>query len=318
MPTIRALRRSHGMTFSELALATGISVRTLAEIEYGMVALDSRTRRVLAEIFGLEPKYLLATTTTQPAPKRDAQHVLAFGVATTASILALAPVLQSNAPQVFSATLQGFIQNGANANNPQLALTVPTVTPTATQTPSATPSPTFTPSPTTTPSPTPSPTPIPPTPTPAFTLGVDGPHGCPLVPPSGARVVITQGYGVGSHAPAATWGAVDLAIDGDGDGYAEPGTTMGATIVATLGGVAHVFPNSWPGGNFIIINHDQSGFATAYGHLDTIAITDGQTVEAGTMIGTVGVTGMSSGPHLHYEVRTPNGNIDPAPLIGCE
>jgi murein DD-endopeptidase MepM/ murein hydrolase activator NlpD len=113
------------------------------------------------------------------------------------------------------------------------------------------------------------------------------------------------------------WGAIDLALDGNDDGYAEPDTTFGAPVVATHHGVARVFPNSWPGGNFIILDHAESGYSTAYGHLDTIMITDGQFIEAGTQIGTIGTTGMSSGPHLHYEIRTPHGNIDPAPLVGC-
>lgn len=155
-----------------------------------------------------------------------------------------------------------------------------------------------------------------PEPPPAFSLEADGPHGCPLIVNQG-RIVITQGYGVGSHAPAATWGALDLGVDGNGDGFAEPGATEGVTIVATHGGVAHVFPNSWPGGNFILVENAQAGWSTAYAHLGSIAVGDGQTVLAGTPIGSVGSTGMATGPHLHYEVRHGGINLDPSPLIGC-
>ena len=42
------------------------------------------------------------------------------------------------------------------------------------------------------------------------------PFGCPVQPNAG-RVVMTQGYGVGTHAPTAIWGAIDLAVDGNGD-----------------------------------------------------------------------------------------------------
>jgi murein DD-endopeptidase MepM/ murein hydrolase activator NlpD len=146
-----------------------------------------------------------------------------------------------------------------------------------------------------------------PAPADRFALLPDGPHGCPLA--TDGRIVITQGYGVGTHAPAEIWGAVDLAL--------ADRETLGTPVVATHDGVARVFPMSWPGGNFVMIIDEASGFTTAYGHLDTITVAEGQQVAAGTQIGTAGATGMASGPHLHYEVRTPHGNIDPAPLIGC-
>jgi len=130
-------------------------------------------------------------------------------------------------------------------------------------------------------------------------------------------VVTTQGYGIGTHEPASVWGAVDLAIDGDGDGNAEPGMTQGVPIFATHGGVAHVTLDSWPGGNFVRVIDEQAGWATAYAHLDVVSVAEGQAIPAGTIIGTVGSTGMTSGPHLHYEVWHGDENIDPSGLIGC-
>jgi hypothetical protein len=47
------------------------------------------------------------------------------------------------------------------------------------------------------------------------------PFGCPVHPLKG-KVIMTQGYGVGTHAPASIWGAVDLAVDSNGDGNADP------------------------------------------------------------------------------------------------
>ena len=125
------------------------------------------------------------------------------------------------------------------------------------------------------------PTPTQPAPTslPRFVLAEDGPHGCPLAPTIG-RVVMTQGYGVGTHAPANIWGAVDLAIDGDGDGNAEPGATQGAPIFATHGGVAHITLDSWPGGNFVRVVDEPAGWSTAYAHLDTVLVTEGQPIRA--------------------------------------
>ena len=52
----------------------------------------------------------------------------------------------------------------------------------------------------------------------------------------------------------------------------------------------------------IIISHDK-GVQTVYAHLNTIYITQGQTVTQGQTIGEVGNTGKSTGPHLHFEVR---------------
>jgi murein DD-endopeptidase MepM/ murein hydrolase activator NlpD len=147
-------------------------------------------------------------------------------------------------------------------------------------------------------------------------LGPDGPRGCPVLAGAG-RVVITQGYGVGTHAPASVWGALDLGIDGDGDGFAEPDTTRGATVVATQGGTAHGFMGSWPGGNFVRVTDEASGWSTAYGHLDTVAVADGQLLADGAPIGTVGSTGFATGPHLHYEVWHGGENVDPTGLIGC-
>jgi murein DD-endopeptidase MepM/ murein hydrolase activator NlpD len=56
-------------------------------------------------------------------------------------------------------------------------------------------------------------------------------------------------------------------------------------------------------GNYIQIQQPD-GAVTAYGHLNQLAVTVGQTVNAGQIIGLEGSTGNSTGPHLHFEVRT--------------
>jgi murein DD-endopeptidase MepM/ murein hydrolase activator NlpD len=131
------------------------------------------------------------------------------------------------------------------------------------------------------------------------------------------RIVVMQGYGEGTHAPAETWGALDLGVDGDGDGVADPGATEGIPIVATHDGIAHVFAESWPGGNFILLENAQAGWSTAYAHLGSIAVNDGQAVRAGTLLGSVGSTGWATAPHLHYEVRRGSVNLDPSPFLAC-
>lgn len=55
-------------------------------------------------------------------------------------------------------------------------------------------------------------------------------------------------------------------------------------------------------GNTVIVNHGD-GYATLYAHLSSISVTSGQSVGRGTIVGTVGSTGHSTGPHLHFEVR---------------
>jgi len=59
----------------------------------------------------------------------------------------------------------------------------------------------------------------------------------------------------------------------------------------------------WRFGNVVTINHSDR-FVTIYGHLDTIKVRAGETVHQGQLIATVGSTGWSTNPHLHYEVRS--------------
>ncbi len=68
-------------------------------------------------------------------------------------------------------------------------------------------------------------------------------------------------------------------------------------------------------GNYVVINHDNT-YATTYAHLNKILIRKGQHVTSETRIGLSGNTGRSTGPHLHFQVQTPNGSsIDPLTLI---
>ena len=63
-------------------------------------------------------------------------------------------------------------------------------------------------------------------------------------------------------------------------------------------------------GNFIVINHGRN-IKTYYGHLSLIKVHNGQKVKRMDIIGTIGSTGRSTGPHLHYEVRKYNRPINP-------
>ncbi len=132
----------------------------------------------------------------------------------------------------------------------------------------------------------------------------------PAIDPLGLpNTIMTQGYGVGSHAPAEIWGAVDLAIDGNGDGQADPDGTLGTPVYATHDGVVHLASNTWPAGNHIWL--EGIHFKTGYSHLQGFAVADGQAVKRGDVIGYVGSTGQSSGPHLDYQVWKDGVNVNP-------
>lgn len=63
-------------------------------------------------------------------------------------------------------------------------------------------------------------------------------------------------------------------------------------------------------GNYIIIYHN-ARFATLYGHLSSFAVESNAEVKSGDLIGYVGSTGWSTGPHLHFEVREDGGRVNP-------
>lgn len=67
-------------------------------------------------------------------------------------------------------------------------------------------------------------------------------------------------------------------------------------------------------GRIVIVRH--GGLKTAYAHLASITVDEGDTVEPGQEIGSVGMTGNSSGPHLHFEVRKLDGKpLDPMSFL---
>jgi murein DD-endopeptidase MepM/ murein hydrolase activator NlpD len=67
-------------------------------------------------------------------------------------------------------------------------------------------------------------------------------------------------------------------------------------------------------GNLTRIEHG-GGLSTRYGHQSKLLIKTGQTVKAGQKIGLVGSTGMSTGPHLHFEVRVNGNPVDPGDYL---
>lgn len=128
------------------------------------------------------------------------------------------------------------------------------------------------------------------------------PWGNPL---QATNAVMTQGYGTGTHAPINQWGAIDLALDADGDGEADPEGTQGQPIYATHAGMVTITRDSYPGGNHVWVENER--YRTGYAHLTDFTVETGQWVEPGHQIGTIGSTGLSSGPHLDYQVWSREG-----------
>lgn len=91
--------------------------------------------------------------------------------------------------------------------------------------------------------------------------------------------------------------------------------TSGTPIFAANGGpVLYAGWNSWGYGNTVVIGHGP--FSTLYGHMSRLALRCGDWAAAGQIIGYVGSTGNSSGPHLHFEIRYRNQPQDPIQTPG--
>jgi murein DD-endopeptidase MepM/ murein hydrolase activator NlpD len=123
--------------------------------------------------------------------------------------------------------------------------------------------------------------------------------------------VETQPYGCTSFSlePAAPWcpsGHFHSGID-----MAAP---AGTTVHAAASGRARV---AWSPGGYglhVVVDHG-GGIATLYAHLESTALLDGDAVEPGREVGHVGSTGLSTGPHLHFEVRRDGRPVDPTPWL---
>lgn len=88
-------------------------------------------------------------------------------------------------------------------------------------------------------------------------------------------------------------------------------------ILAAQGGtVVTAGWNAGGYGNFVVIDHG-NGYKTLYAHMlnNSMVVQAGQKVKQGQKLGVMGNTGRSTGTHLHFEVKSPNGNVDPLSLL---
>ena len=123
-----------------------------------------------------------------------------------------------------------------------------------------------------------------------------------LWPVKDVRGNITQNFGPGRHPFTGQWylhKGIDIAW------------AYGIPIVAPANGkVIKVGFESMGLGNFVVIRH-KYGFYTRYGHMQNWVVREGQDVRRGQVIGYMGSSGLSTGPHLHYEVRIGTHVVDP-------
>lgn len=114
-----------------------------------------------------------------------------------------------------------------------------------------------------------------------------------------AAGVLTSGFG-------ARWGRTHSGIDIGGD--------MNSDILAAADGVVTYADWMSGYGNYVMIDH-HNGYQTAYGHCNSLLVSDGEQVTQGQLIAKMGSTGNSTGPHLHFEVKADNVFQDPLDYV---
>ena len=119
--------------------------------------------------------------------------------------------------------------------------------------------------------------------------------------------VVTQQFGCTPYSfepvdPSCPSGHIHTGID--------LGVPLGTPVRGAMPGVAHVIASTTGYGLHVVLD-DGDGLTTLYAHLESVAVLDGDNVDAGELIGASGSTGNSTGPHLHFEVRRDGIPEDP-------
>lgn len=87
-------------------------------------------------------------------------------------------------------------------------------------------------------------------------------------------------------------------------------TSQGTPIHSFASGIVVTARTGGSFGRYVVIRHND-GYETAYAHLNTILVSEGQQVDPSTVIGTVGSTGRSTGPHLHFQLTKDGRAVNP-------
>ena len=123
---------------------------------------------------------------------------------------------------------------------------------------------------------------------------------------------VTSGYGMRRHPITGEnefHHGIDIARSQNGVSLIE-----GENIYAMLSGRVEYAGSADGYGNLVVLDHGDR-VETFYAHMQQINVSEGDRVSTGDVIGTVGSTGMSTGPHLHLEIRKNNETIDPEPIV---
>lgn len=119
------------------------------------------------------------------------------------------------------------------------------------------------------------------------------------------RVAVTSAYGYRVHPVTEAWSfhtGVDL------------GAAEGTPIYATRSGTVTTATYSDVYGNYVTINHGD-GYSSLYGHMTHYVVSAGEYVSQGEVIGYVGSTGWSTGPHLHFTIYYNGSTVNPMDYI---
>jgi murein DD-endopeptidase MepM/ murein hydrolase activator NlpD len=127
----------------------------------------------------------------------------------------------------------------------------------------------------------------------------------PVRKPLIGEIVMTSPFGIRMH-PLLRRLAIHTGLDLRGD--------LGEPVRATATGKVTIAGRQGGYGNMVEISHG-NGLVTRFGHLSEISVKVGQVVRIGEMVGRIGSTGRSTGPHLHYEVRVAGYAVDPRPYM---
>lgn len=132
------------------------------------------------------------------------------------------------------------------------------------------------------------------------------PSVCPI---KAANIHVSMAFGPNIHPTKGHWyihKGIDLSTYHSGD----PVIATASGQVVTVG-----FDSGY--GNYVIIKHNH-GFYTRFAHLNSFTVQKGQLVNQGDLIGYVGNTGVTTGPHLHYEVHIGSDVVDPAKYLNVK
>lgn len=123
---------------------------------------------------------------------------------------------------------------------------------------------------------------------------------------SGNKIYISSGYGERIH-PITKKKAFHKGMD-----IAAP---KGTSILSVSGGIVSKVNNQFVQGKgygrFVIVDH-QNGFSSLYSQMDSYLVKEGQKVLKGDLLGTIGTSGITTGPHLHFELKKDGKLVDPA------